>query len=265
LKYFFTLYEFQKLLLTRAQLNMTIKNNFYSNKTPYTQFFCDKNNGMKLRSGTVINYIKNTPFYNDWMDLYENISLRPAHNDEIDEAATNYCGECFAIINRIRFIEKHHESLRNDPNLSNMYRNELNDINSTILKIESGEITCGCWQYFGWRITFGECMLTPEYNHLASLDHSDYHATKNTNVTHPDFFKNRHLYRLYCNNFISPTEEIDTNGDSVKKHDYNLILKELKNWQLYFRREHASRIKAATKTLKTVTIDDCVGKILEFL
>jgi len=247
-----------------TQLKMPI-NNSYSNKTPFTQYFCAKEQGMKLRSGTVINSIRNTPFYGDMMDRYENHPLAPIHRDEVPEAASNYCGECFYIINTIRFIEIHHETLRNDSNLLDMYRHELYELNNTIRSIENGTIKCGCWQFFSWRVTEGECMLTPEYEHYASLDHAEYNATKITDITHPSFYKNRHLYRMHRNNFLAPTEETDTNGDTVKKHDYNLILEELKNWQRYFRGEHTTLVKAAKKTLKTFTIDDCLGKILEFL
>lgn len=244
---------------------MTTKIYCYSNKTPFTQFFCSKNEGMKLRSGTVINSIQNTPFYGDMIDLYENMSLCPTTSYEPSDGASNYCNDCFTIINIIRFIERHHEIMQNDANLSDMYRYKLSDINQMIKDIESGNVKCGCWQYLPWRVSEGECMLTDEYDYLASLDHSDYHATKTTNISHPSFFKNRHLYRLYRNNFLIPTDEADTLGISVKKHDYDLILQELKNWQRYFRREHSTRIKAASKILKTVTIDDCAGKILEFL
>ncbi|MEX0597793.1 MAG: hypothetical protein WD512_14975, partial [Candidatus Paceibacterota bacterium] len=180
---------------------MSIHNTFYSNKTPFTQFFCGTTEGMKLRSGTVINHIKNTPLFEDIVDLYENWPLRPSHDGERNEGSSNYCGDCFAIINRLRFIERHHETLRNEPNLLDMYQYELNELNNTILAMEGRKNLCECWHYFPWRVTDGACMLTDEYDYLASYDHAEYHATKTYSPTHPLFFKNRGLYRLYRNNF----------------------------------------------------------------
>lgn len=105
--------------------------------------------------------------------------------------------------------------------------------------------------------------LTPEYDYLSSLDHSDYHNTKsNKNVT----YSTRMLYRLYRNNFLVSTEKEDVYGVSVKKHDYSLILDELQLWRRYFRKEPLVNIKAAHKALnKTKIVSDCIGKVLEFL
>ena len=107
-------------------------------------------------------------------------------------------------------------------------------------------------------------MLTPEYDYISSLDHPDYHTIKsNKNVA----YSSRMMYRLYRNNFLVPTEEEDVYGVSVKKHDYSLILDELKVWRRYFRKEPLVNIKAANQVLnkKTKLVPDCIGKVLEFL
>jgi len=250
---------------------MRVINNTNYNKTPYTQYFCNADKGMKLRSGTVINCIKNTPIYPDLSDLYETLPLQPLHegDDGVYEFATYHCQNCFSIINQLRFIERHHETLRNEVSLHGIYLETLNILRDWIDDIESEQMKCECWQYHSWRVTEGACMLTPEYEYLSSLDHSEYQESvknKENKPTHPSFYRARTLHRLFRNNFLVPTDELDAEELPVKKHDYNQILEELKIWQLYFRRESPIRIKAARKALdNTRLIPDCVGNILEFL
>lgn len=241
------------------------------NKTPFTQYFCNEDKGMKLRSGTVINSIKNTTLYTDLCDLYQNVPIQPLHegDDGVYDFATYHCQSCFAIINQFRFIEIHHETLRNEASLHGVYMETLNTLRDWIDDIESEQIRCECWHYHSWRVTEGACMLTPEYEYLSSLDQTEYHASienKENKTTHPSFYRTRALHRLFHNNFLVPTEEFDTEDLPVKKHDYALILTELKIWQRYFRGESLARIKAARKALdKTRLISDCVGNIMDFL
>lgn len=105
--------KFSVKTLIRAQLKMTPNNksNNYT-KTPYTQYFCLEKEGMKLRSGTAINCIKKTPLYDDLRDLYENMTLPLlTREDGVYEFATWHSHKCYSIINQLRFIESHHETL----------------------------------------------------------------------------------------------------------------------------------------------------------
>lgn len=242
-----------------------------NNKTSFKQYFCNADKGMRLRSGTVINCIENSRIYIDLADLYENLPLSPLHDAEngVYDFAQWNCHQCFYIINQLRFIERHHETLRSEPQLLGILKETLSTLNDWIDGIERGEMKCGCWHYHSWRVTEGACMLTPEYEYLSSLDRTEYHDSlknKENNPTHPFFYSARTLHRLFHNNFLVPTEEVDTEDLPVKKHDFNLILGELKIWQRYFRRESPKTINAARKTLsKTRIVPDCVGNILEFL
>jgi hypothetical protein len=223
--------------------------------------------GMKLRSGTVINCIKNTPFYVDVVEFHDNISLPPTHECDkyTHEFSQNYCGDCFSIMEHIRFIERHHDTLLNESEIKKFYQKSLNVLNKDIELIESGKRTCKCWQYLPYHVTDGACMLTDEYNYINSIDHSSYESTKNITPANPSFYSKRTISRIYHNNFLVATEETDVYGENVKKHDYTQILNELKLWQRYFRKASRASIKAAQKTLKNITIDDCTSKILEFL
>lgn len=272
MKYFFILspnvfyYQQQEL-----NSNMSSNTNNNKTKTPFTQYFCNEDKGMKLRSGTVINCIKNTILYPDLCDLYENMPLQPLDesDDGVYDFATFHCQNCFNIINQLRFIERHHETLHNETSLRGIYQETLNTLRSWIDAIESEQMKCECWHYHSWRVTEGACMLTPEYQYLSSLDHSEYHASlknKENEPRHPSFYRARALHRVFHNNFLAPTEELDTDDVPVKKHDYSLILDELKIWQRYFRREFLERIKAARKALdKTKIVSDCIDNILDFL
>ena len=234
-------------------------------KTSFTQYFCNEDKGMKLRSGTVINCIKNTPLYSDLRALYENMPLAPLH--EVDNGVYEFsswkCHTCDAVINQLRFIERHHETLRNEASLLGLYRETRNTLRNWIDDIKSGNMKCECWHYHSWRVI-------QEYEYLSSLDRSEYYQTaleNNTNKsTHPSFYSSRYLHRIYRNNFLVSTDEFDIKGTPVKKHDYKLILEELKVWERYFRRESQTHIKAVRKALnKTNLVSDCVGNILEFL
>ena len=237
-----------------------------NSKTPFTYFYCDETSGMRLRSGTTINNIKNSPFFKDLKNFYYNMPIEPIYEEEIVAFIYNYANDCFSVTNLIRFLEKNHEALRTDPSLVNHYKEQLNNINSQIDMIEQGKVKCNCWHYFSWRVTDGACMLTEEYDYLQSADHAVYHSIKHIkNNNHPDFYRNRTLHRLHHTNFLIPTEQTDTDGIQAKKHDFTQILDELKLWQRYFNKEHLTRVKVASQVLNKITIQDCAGKILEFL
>lgn len=234
-------------------------------KTPFTYFYCDESEGMRLRSGNTINHIKKSPFFEDLKAFYYNEPVSSIYEDEITSFTFNYCNDCFSVINLIRFLEKNHEALQSESHLVNHYKEQLNNINSLIDMIENGTMNCKCWHYHSWRVTEGICMLTEEYEYLESAEHSVYNSIKHINKTNPLFYRYRSLHRLYQLNFLVPTEEEDTDGNIVKKHDYSKFLSELKLWRQYFRREHMTRFKIAEKVVNNITIQDCAGKILEFL
>lgn len=230
---------------------------------PPTRFYCSEDLGMKLRSGTIINCVNNTPFFEDRKNFYRNMPIDSIYEDErVTDFVYDYCIDCFAVNNLIRFTEKNYEILSQSPYLINSYTEHLNHINCIINMIEKNKISCKCFQY--WR-SEGECMLTKEYDYLNSVNHSAYREIKHIKMTDPNFYRYRTLNRLYQSNFLIPTEETDTAGNQVKKHDYTQILCELKIWQKYFSREHLTRIKTFTTILNKITIEDCADKILEFL
>lgn len=234
--------------------------------TPFTHYYCGEGLGMKLRSGTIINCIKNSSFFDDLKNLYHNMPIQSRYEDErVTDFVYDYCNDCFTINNLIRFIEKNHEALRESPYLLGCYKEQLNHLNSLIEMIEKNQMSCKCFQYFSWRITEGECMLTKEYDYLMSADHAAYHSIKTLKMTDPDFYRYRTLNRLYRTNFLIPTEETDILNNQAKKHDYTQILCELKIWQKYFNKEHLTRVKKFSAILNKITIEDCSDKIIEFL
>jgi len=234
-------------------------------KTPFTYFYCNETSGMRLRSGTTINHIKKSPFFEDLKALYYNNPVSSIYEDEITDFTFNYCNDCFSVINLIRFLEKNHNALQSESHLVNHYKEQLNNLNSQIEMIENGTMKCKCWHYMSWRVTEGACMLSEEYEYLESVEHTAYHSIKHINKSNPLFYRYRTLNRLYQSNFLVPTEQEDTDGKMVKEHDYSKILGELKMWRQYFRKEHITRIKTADKVLNKITIQDCARKILEFL
>lgn len=91
-----------------------------------------------------------------------------------------------------------------DPLLVGLYKETLNTLSNWVRDIVSGNMKCECWHYHSWCVTEGACMLTPEYDYISSLDHTDYHTIKsNKNVT----YSSRMMYRLYRNNFIVPQKK----------------------------------------------------------
>lgn len=234
-------------------------------KTPFTYFYCNESDGMRLRSGTTINHIKKSPFFKDLERLYYNKPVKSIYEDEINNFTLNYCNDCFSVINLIRFLEKNHEALQSDSHLVNHYTEQLNNVNSLIEMIENGTMKCKCWHYMPWRVTEGACMLTEEYEYLETTPYIKYHSIKNIKKSNPLLYRYRTLNRLYNYNFLVQTEQEDTDGKMVKEHDYSKILSELKLWRQYFRKEHLTRFRVAEKVVNNITIQDCAGKILEFL
>jgi hypothetical protein len=184
-------------------------------------------------------------------------------NEPATDASSFYCANCEKVFVLIRFLERNYDVLRTNPKLLNVYCHALKEINLMIRDIELSIVKCNCWQYYSWRVTEGSCMLTPEYK---------YYQRKYGHISKKQLpasaFNNRNLYRLQCNNFMFPTDELDSDDEYVKKHDYNLIMDELKFWRERFSQEPASitTSKKHAKLQLDKNIDnDCISKVFDFV
>lgn len=177
----------------------------------------------------------------------------------VTDTSSEYCSKCSHMISRFRFMEGNYDTLRKYSECITVYNYMLEEINYTIRDIELGIIKCGCWHYYPSRVTDGNCLLKFEYE-----SHKRKYAHINKKQLPSSAFNNRTLYRLQNNNFMFATNKKDRNGDYVIKHNYKLILEELKNWRERFSQEHQF-IAKVKKQLSHKINDDCLNKVFEFI
>lgn len=86
----------------------------------YKQYYCNQDQGMRLRSGTVINCLSSSTFYSDYMEAIS-YSTRNYTRDG-DYVQTLYCLSLQAVLS---VLEKHKESIANNPSLIKFYKMAL--------------------------------------------------------------------------------------------------------------------------------------------
>lgn len=191
-------------------------------------------------------------------NYYQTYTIREPCND-----TSPYCSKCNNVINLFRFMERNYDTLRTNPDCLNVYQYMIKEINLTILDIELGIVKCKCWHCYSWRVTEGACLLTSEYkNHQQKYEHISKKQLPSS------AFNNRTLYRLQHNNFMYATKRLDSDDEYVKKHDYKLILEELKFWRERFSQEplYITNAKMQAKMqLEQKINNDCINNVLEFV
>lgn len=105
---------------------------------------------MRLRSGTVINCLKTSTFYSDYMEAIS-YSTRKYHRDG-DYTENLYCLSLQALLS---VLEKHAESISNNPSLLNFYNYKMVLIKlpqfADSMKKKHGEICKCCETDTFWR------------------------------------------------------------------------------------------------------------------
>lgn len=79
----------------------------------YKQYYCNESQGMRLRSGTVINCLSSSTFYRDFMEAIS-YSTREYHRDG-DYTQKLYCLSLQSVLS---VLEKHADSIANNPSLT---------------------------------------------------------------------------------------------------------------------------------------------------
>lgn len=114
----------------------------------YKQYYCNEDQGMRLRSGTVINCLKTSTFYRDYREAIS-YSTREYHRDR-DYTENLYCLSLQAVLS---VLEKHAESISNNPYLLNFYKMVLIKLPQFAdgMKKQYGEICKCCETDTFWR------------------------------------------------------------------------------------------------------------------
>lgn len=86
----------------------------------YKQYYCNESQGMRLRSGTVINCLASSTFYRDFMEAIS-YSTREYRRDG-DYTQKLYCLSLQAVLS---VLEKHAESIANNPSLLKFHKMAL--------------------------------------------------------------------------------------------------------------------------------------------
>jgi len=226
-----------------------------------TQFNYNSKEGMRLRSGKVINCVNNIPFYTDFCNMAY------GYNEE-NTPQYAYCKKCFTLFSLFDFCEKYHKELRGEErniygktsvflDIYNVVRNKLDEF---INVIDTEGLICSCEEQdyiFDGAIYKNIC-------HMLDLSEEEEYI-KMANYT--GYGREREKYRIYHKNFF--VNNIDDNGLDIIGRDFQRVREELAHWLKYFKRAHQSVIDETKKTLanhKNFKVNsDCIGEILSFL
>jgi hypothetical protein len=226
-----------------------------------TQFNYNRKEGMRLRSGKVINCINNIPFYTDFCNMTSGYNLD-------SNPQFGYCTKCFTLFSLFDFCEKYHKELRGEErniygktsvflDIYNVIRSKLEEF---INVIDTEGLICSCEEQdyiFDGAIYQNIC-------HMLDLSEEEEYS-KMANYT--GYGREREKYRIYHKNFFE--YYITDDGLEVIGRNFHRVREELAHWLKYFKHAHQSVIIDAKKILATherVKINaDCIGEILSFL
>jgi hypothetical protein len=205
----------------------------------FTQFYCSSEEGMRLRSGKIINCINNSELAQSAEKLKNKIIF--------------YYGEqCGSIFKMLEFVEKYYHVLKNNKNVVPLYYSIGKNVEKIMLAIENSHNICKCnlissrWHTLLW------C----EHEHLDKI----YKSIDFPDIENYVAYEERTKYRLHNKNFI----EVKRNGNAF--HNITRIKNELTHWHRYFNRAHQSEINWIYNYLSNnVTNSDCASIIVNFL
>lgn len=220
----------------------------------FTQFYYPSAEGMKLRSGKIINCIINSELYQD-MNAYK-------IDDEYANTYSFHGNPCRDVFILFEFLEKHYKVIRREPLLSEFYYDIPKQIVKLINKLKNPKNHCSCHQ--NTRCSYP--LFLDEYLDLDDLRYQNepFIGQEMKNYTG---YKYRNMYRTYNLNFLKLESRPDLNIHIERpSHDFTLLIKELKHWFKYFDRHNEFDLKYIHKTvLYKKTINDCADVIASYL
>jgi len=219
----------------------------------FTQYYFPATEGMKLRSGKVINCIKNSYLYQD-MNAYT------PKNDYGGKYAF-HCNPCRDVFILLEFLEKNYRIIRREPLLSTLYYSIPKHIANLINELKNPKKHCS----FHENTRHYDPLFLDEY-----FDFDDLRARNEPFIGQEmkkyDGYKHRNMYRTYHLNFLKMAvrPHLNIHIESIY-HDFNLLTSELKHWFKYFNRHNEPDLKKINSMLYEKTIHDCVNMISSYL
>jgi hypothetical protein len=227
-------------------------------KYKFTPYYCDKIQGMNLRSGKTINCIINTEFFNSIFELSQEVSMWKIYKIKINT---------YTIINKIlEFAYCFYEDMYKHKDLKVLYKFlkyiinimiKHSKINETIcdyeMRFEDWDYRCRCPIYIE------KCYLYDDQVNNINLEQNDTFNTKHNN-NHNNNYNNNHIH---THNIIDGEITIINNPSCKNKEIY---LSKLMYWKSKFTIPHSS-VKKYTlyKKLLDYTNEDCCNIIFEYL
>jgi hypothetical protein len=228
----------------------------------FNQYYCDTNDGMKLRSGKVLNCIVNSSLHRDMDQMMFHIRLYcRGYEDENDYY--DYGDRCNIMFILFEFLEKYYLELSTNVFLKKKYYDLRGWIKCFMIHAEhSSHRQCYCDSYYSDDIGQDSWLLYDEYNYF--IDQTKNHSSEYKNyMDNYQDYNDRYLYRFHKKNFIMFIGGLRR----MVAHDFQQITEELMHWYKYFSRSHRSDIKVVHKVLNKNTIlnEDCINLICQFL
>jgi hypothetical protein len=192
----------------------------------FKQYYCNKKEGMKLRSGTYINCCGSSDIWKDWFKIMETTKygIYPHGNSN---------ATCLTVQGLLSFLEKHKYTITEEPKLYKFYKElvvKLDDFQhktEEIYKKQNQTTTTT-------NNPFCECCSPFYYHRMAQW--------KKSKKTYAIILK--HVKRT---------------------HDIETTLQAIKNTRKYFVNIMHKNDRETLKTLSRFVNGDCAGHIMQFL
>ena len=196
----------------------------------FKQYYCNKNEGMKLRSGTYINYCGSSDLWNDWFKIMETTKygIYPRGTRKIT---------CLTVQGVLSFLEKHKDTLTEEPTFYKFYKtilvklDEFQHQTEEIYKKQNQTTTTTNKPFCG-------CCCSPFYYHRMEQWKKSKKSKKN--------------YAIILKH-VNRTHEIET------------TLQAIKNMRKCFVNTMHKNDRETLKTLSRFVNGDCAGHIIQFL
>lgn len=191
----------------------------------FKQYYCNRTEGMKLRSGTYINYCGSSDLWKDWFKIMETTKygIYPSGNMNIT---------CLTVQGVLSFLEKHKDTITENPTFYKFYKTMLAKLDDFHRQMEE------LYKKQNLSTTnkpFCECCCSPFYYHRME-------QWKKSKKTYAIILK--HVNRT---------------------HDMETTLQAIKNTRKYFVNTMHKNDRETLKTLSRFVNGDCAGHIMQFL
>ncbi len=108
----------------------------------YKQYYCNKTDGMKLRSGTVINCLASSTLLKDWEEAIKHTTYTYIR----DQNFTNQQLRCLSLNAVLMTLEKHSHSIIEEPNLFGFYQMALIKLPEFSDGVKKHGMPCNCYE-----------------------------------------------------------------------------------------------------------------------